>query len=186
MIANLTFYICSRNKVSGPGAGTNKAIQKLRALHRLVYTSPGDRLKLFSYCHELILFALWNGNEGARRQQTNTRGGGGGGRAQVSVSNCTGQRDDFDTSENGAGGGRPRDLDGRWRRGLVPGSLLSKWNKSCQLSKSVRCPPQAWAYRAHLSPSCLCLLISMCIFLSLSPKGGILGPALNANYNLAT
>lgn len=175
MIANLTFYICSRNKVSGPGARTDRAIQKLRRLHRLVYTSPGDRLRLFSYCHELLLFTFWNGNEGARQQQTNTGDGGGGGSGfSLKLHRPTWRLWHL-------GNGRPRDLDDRWRRGLVSGSLLSKWNKSCQLSKSVRCPPQAWAYRAHLSPSCLCLLISMCIFLSLSPKGGILGPAMNAN-----
>lgn len=94
------------------------------------------------------------------------------------------------TPQNGASGRRPRGLDGRGRCGpgsaAVSGSLLSKWNESCQLSKSVRCPPQAWAYRAHLSLSCLCLLISMCIFLSLSPQGGILGTAPNANYSLAS
>lgn len=39
----------------------------------------------------------------------------------------------------------------------------------CQLSKSVSCPPQALAYQAHLSLSCPCLLISMCISLSLPP-----------------
>ena len=41
----------------------------------------------------------------------------------------------------------------------------------CQLSKSVSCPPQALAYQAHLSLSCPCLLISVCISLSLPPEG---------------
>lgn len=54
----------------------------------------------------------------------------------------------------------------------------------CQLSKSVSCPPQALAYQAHLSLSCPCLLISMCISLSLSPKGKTLGPTQNANHTL--
>lgn len=92
------------------------------------------------------------------------------------------------TPQNGTAGKRPRGLDGGgevWSGwAAVSGPMLSKWNKSCQLSRSVQCPPQAGAYQAHLSLSCLCLLISICIFLSLPPKGGILGPLLNANYSL--
>lgn len=85
------------------------------------------------------------------------------------------------TPRNGAA--RPGRASKVWSgSAAVSGSLLSKWNKSCQLSKSVRCPPQAPAYQAHLSLSCRCLFISMCIFLSLSPEGGILGRAANANY----
>lgn len=190
MIANSTFYICFRNKVSGPGAGTNKAIEKLRSLRRLLYKSPGDRLSLLSNCHELILFAFRNGNEAPRQEQTNTdavtnlTAGGSGFSLHLRQANVTTL-----TPQVVAAGGRPLGMDAsRWVRsgsGQAPGPTLSKWNKSCQLSKSVRCPPRAWAYQAHLSLSCLCLLISMCIFLSLSPKGGIQGPVPNANYSFA-
>lgn len=189
MIANSTFYICFRNKASGSGAGTNKAIEKLGSPRCLDSRFPGDHLSLLSNCSKLILFAFlewkWSTKTGANKRCPGDTFDSGGIRFQFK---CAAANLTTLTLHNNAGGSRPRGLGSCGRCGLgsaaLSGSPLSKWNESCQLSKSARCPPQAWAYQAHLSLSCLCLLISMCIFLSLSPKGGILGTVPNANYGL--
>lgn len=190
MIANLTFYICFRNKVSGPGAGTNKAIQTLKDCSACLQVPRWpfkSALKLPRTHFICILEWKWSSKTRAHKHRCGHGSDSGGIRFpfKFAAANVTTL-----TPQNGAAGRRPRGLDGRGRCGpvqvwaAVSGSLLSKWNKSCQLSKSVQCPPQAWAYQAHLSRSCLCLLISICIFLSLPPKGGILVPALNAYYSL--
>lgn len=71
--------------MSVPGAGTNKAVERLRSLRCLLHKSPGDRLSLLSNCHSFYLH-FWNGNETLRREQTNSCDGGGGGLGRESVS----------------------------------------------------------------------------------------------------
>lgn len=159
MIANSTFYICFWNKASGPSTGTNKAIEKLGSS-----VLPGLQVPWWPFksalklpqTHFICILGMemkyWDGSKQTplQRQIWQRRG------VRIHFK-CAAANLTTLTPPNGAAGRRLRGLDGRGRCGLgstaLPGSLLSKWNESCQLSKSVRCPPQAWAYQAHWSPA---------------------------------
>lgn len=122
--------------MSVPGAGTNKAVVRLRGLGRLLHMSPGDRLSLLSNCHSFYLHFGTERKHRGRSKQTVLMavvvgGGGLGFSFNMWWSNVM-------TLTPRDGAARPGRAPKVWSgSAAVPGSLLSKWSKSCQLSKSV-------------------------------------------------